>query len=128
MTDTDTTLACVEVDQASMNVAAAMDPSRRRGLFAAAGALVGGLAVLVQKTPAQASHECLGQPHCCSLAKCNWCNYAVSRDRFNCSEWPGYKRLTWSCSENGRLAWCGECAIGPTCHNGGFKCSIWFWN
>lgn len=128
MNGTNPTLACVEIDQASIKVAEEMDSSRRRGLFALAGVLVGGLAVLVQKTPAHASHECLGQPHCCSLATCTWCRYAVSRDRYNCSEWPGYKRLTWSCKESGRLAWCGECAKGPTCDDGGFKCSIWFWN
>ena len=125
---TDTTLSCVNVDEASLKTAERMDPGRRRGLFAIAGALIGGLAVVIQKSPAAAGHECLGQPHCCGLATCTWCQYAVSRDRFNCSEHSGYKRLTWSCSESGRLAWCGECAKGPTCWDGGFKCSIWFWN
>lgn len=123
-----TTLGCLEVDEERASVAQDMDPSRRKGLFAIAGAVVGGLALLLDKTPARASHECLGQPHCCSLATCTWCRYAVSKDRFNCTEWSGYKRTTWSCNENGRLAWCGECAKGPTCWDGGFKCSIWFWN
>jgi len=127
MTD-NTTLMCVDVDQASLRTAEEMDSSRRRSLFAIAGALVGGLAVLVQKAPAQAYHGCLGQPHCCALASCRWCNYPVSRDRFNCAEWPGYRRLTWSCNQDGRLVWCGECAAGPTCHDGPFPCSIWFWN
>jgi len=120
-------LDCLEVDEAGIAVADKLDPSRRRGLFAIAGAVVGGLALRLDKTPARAT-GCLGEPDCCDLATCKWCNYAVSRDRFNCSEWPGYKRTTWSCRQGTRLAWCGECAKGPTCDDGGWKCSIWFWN
>lgn len=125
---TDTTLTCLDVDQASVQAAEEMDPTRRRGLFAVAGAVVAGLTVLVQNTPARAVPGCLGEPACCGLATCLWCNYAVSRNRFNCSEHPGFNRTTWSCSQDGRLAWCGECAAGSTCRQGPFACSIWFWN
>lgn len=119
---------CGNIDETVEELARELDPSRRRGLLAFASSLVAGLAVLLEGTPASAYHECLGQPHCCDLATCRWCRYPVSRDRFNCSEWPGSYRAVWSCRENGRLAWCGECAGSRNCFQYPWKCSIWYWN
>jgi len=73
--------------------------------------------------------DCLGSP-CCHPAKCNFCHYVVSRDRFNC-DGPGEfgQRRLWTCeAPDGRLVWCGECASGPTCFDEPFACSTWFYN
>jgi hypothetical protein len=123
------TLECA--DYGTAELAARINPMQRRGLLAAAGAIVGGLTVLLGRAPAEASHECLGQPHCCSLATCTWCRYSVSRDRFNCSEFTKtvHYRRVWSCSQSGRLVWCGECTTNKaSCWNGSFGCSIWYYN
>lgn len=91
-------------------------------------AVIAGLSTLLMKAqPADASHECLGQPHCCNLATCTWCDYTVAPDRFFCP--AGYNRFEWSCVENGVLAWCGECTGSTTsCFIGPWQCSAWFWN
>lgn len=91
-------------------------------------AVIAGLATMLSRSQqAAASHECLGQPHCCTLATCTWCNYQVNPDRFTCPS--GYNRFTWSCMEGSQLAWCGECTTSTEdCFHGDIICSAWFWN
>lgn len=91
-------------------------------------AVIAGLStLLMQSSQASATHGCLSQPDCCSLATCIWCPYTVSPDRFYCNTGTRY---TWSCVDagTGQLAWCGECAGGADCWSGPFSCSAWFWN
>ncbi|GGQ60212.1 hypothetical protein [Couchioplanes azureus] len=95
--------------------------SRRRALLSAASAVVAGLATVLKASPAVA--DCLGSP-CCSLASCEQCQYAVSRDRYTCPD--GYRRTVWTCVSGSRTYGCGECSTGETCNDGPFACSIWY--
>jgi hypothetical protein len=100
------------------------NPMRRRAALVWASALVGGLATLLDRRPAQADD--MSSP-CCGLASKRLCSYTVSRDRFYCPS--GYTRTVWSCrTGSGQLVWCGECASGSSCYDSPFYCSIWFYN
>lgn len=100
------------------------NPGRRRFLIAGT-AVIAGLATLLRPEPAAA--DCLGSP-CCALATCTLCDYQVSRDRFICP--AGYNQTLWTCVESGTgyLVWCGECSAGPSCYEGPWYCSTWFYN
>lgn len=104
-------------------------PRRLDRLVLVGSAVIAGLSTLLMRAQPAAAVGCLGEPDCCHLATCTWCNYNVSPDRFYCP--TGYNRFTWSCvdSGTGNLVWCGECTTSTlNCFNGSFTCSAWFWN
>lgn len=94
---------------------------RRFAVLGAATAVIAGLATVLKASPAVA--DCQGSP-CCSLAKCNQCHYAVSKDRYTCPS--GYRRSYWTCVSGSRTYGCGECTTGSNCWTGPFACSIWY--
>jgi hypothetical protein len=57
---------------------------------------------------------------CCTLARQNG-SCAGGGSSFRCPS--GYHKRVWYCCHLGRLWGCGECAKGPTCHNGPWACS-----
>ncbi|MFI6496710.1 hypothetical protein [Nonomuraea typhae] len=95
---------------------------RRKGMYAAATALIGGLATLLDSKAAHA--DPLGSP-CCELATGRWCPYTTGRDRWYCTTG---NRTYWTCrTSSGRTVFCGECADGGDCYSGPFYCSIWYY-
>jgi hypothetical protein len=95
---------------------------RRFALLAAGSAVIAGLATLLDAKPAAA--DCQGSP-CCSLARCNLCDYKVAHDRYTCP--AGYYRVIWTCVSSGITWGCGECSTSSSsCWQGSFACSIYF--
>ncbi|MEU6779359.1 hypothetical protein ABZ912_09160 [Nonomuraea angiospora] len=99
------------------------DPLRRAGIYTAAGAIIAGLATLLQ--PKEAKADPLGSP-CCALATSRWCPYPVDRPRWYCPS--GYNRTYWTCKDgSNRTVYCGECTTSSSCWSGSYYCSIWYY-
>lgn len=62
---------------------------------------------------------------CCTLASSTECSYTGSKSNYRCP--PGYSKTIWFCCEGTRRVGCGECSSGPTCWDGPWACSIWWW-
>ncbi len=95
---------------------------RRFAVLTLGSAVIAGLATLLNAKPAAA--DCQGSP-CCSLARCNLCDYQVSHDRYTCPS--GYYRVLWTCTSAGITWGCGECSTSSSsCYSGSYACSIYF--
>jgi hypothetical protein len=65
-------------------------------------------------------------PLCCNLAHPDKeCPYSGDKSNYTCKD--GFQKTWWFCCEGGLLVGCGECSSGPTCWQGPWDCSIWWW-
>ena len=62
---------------------------------------------------------------CCFLARPdNECRYQGDKSNYTCPD--GFQKTWWFCCEGTQQIGCGECSSGPTCWQGPWECSI-FW-